>query len=124
MSLTGCTSWEEEAQFRVAPGGAKDTAASVEQSMARMHYHFAEALPVTHSRIRDKRRYTRFQYPSATVFWLTDGDLFFQLWDAGEGPFQRRSPYFHQAEEMMLQTLSETYGREHVERIEFNGVPD
>ena len=123
LIFTGCTSWEEEAQFRVAAAPRQASTASVERTMERMQYRLAESLPVTNPRVKEKRRYTRSRYPKATVFWLADGHLFIQLWDAGEGPFQTKSPYFHQAEELMFKTLGETYGAEKVKKVEYAGVP-
>jgi hypothetical protein len=123
LILTGCTSWEEEAQFRVATGPNQANTASVEQAMHRMQYRLAESLPVTDSGVKEKRRYTRSRYPKATVLWLADGHLFIQLWDAGERPFQTKSPYFQQAEEQMLRTLVETYGAGKVKKVEHAGAP-
>jgi hypothetical protein len=122
LTLTGCTDWVQEAQFRVSTGPKQASTASVEQVMKRMQYRYAESLPATGPRVTEKKRYTRFRYPRATVFWLADGHLFIQLWEAGEGPFERKSPHFHQAEELMLKTFSETYGAEKVKKVELGRV--
>lgn len=123
LILSGCASWEEESQFRVAAGPHQATTASVEEMMQRMQYRLEASLPVTNPRVKEKRKYTRSRYPKATVFWLADGHLFIQLWDAGEGPFQTKSPYFQQSEELMFKTLRETYGAEKVKKIEYAGAP-